>query len=67
MTEAPSPDLPRLLELLAATRDMRRLQRAWFGGDKSRETLAAARAAERRVDLILRAIDTVPLQGSLFK
>jgi hypothetical protein len=50
-------------EFIEAVAEMRRLQRAWFGGDKSRETLAAAKRAEKRVDDLLRG---PPPQGALF-
>ncbi len=50
MTEA------QQLAFIRAVADMRSLQRAWFGGDKSRATLHAAKAAERRVDELLAAI-----------
>jgi hypothetical protein len=53
--------------LLDAVREMRRLQRAWFGGDKSRETLAASKNAERRVDILLGELDSPPAQQGLFK
>lgn len=52
---------------ITAVRDMRRLQKAWFGGDKSRETLNSAKAAERRVDKLLAEIDAPPpVQPDLF-
>ena len=41
---------------IAAVREMRRLQRAWFGGDKSTATLEAAKRAEREVDAQLREL-----------
>lgn len=49
-----------LSRLFAAVKDMRRLQRTWFGGDKSQETLQASKKAERLVDQILRDIDEPP-------
>lgn len=55
-----------LARLVSFACEMRRLQRAWFGGDKSRETLLASKAAERAVDTILAEIDAGrPAQGSL--
>jgi hypothetical protein len=55
-------------EILEAVRVMRERQRAWFGGDKSRETLAASKVAERRVDKLLEALDAgPPAQGALFR
>lgn len=50
--------------LLDAVREMRRIQKAWFGGDKRLETLEASRKAERRVDSILD--DITRGQGALF-
>jgi len=54
--------IPVPLTLLAQVREVRRLQRAWFGGDKSPETLNAARAAERSLDSALVAFDA-PQRG----
>lgn len=66
-------DLTRLekLELtLSEVKRMRELQRAWFGGDKSRRTLEAARAAEQKVDRMIEKLgEQAPLkelQGRLF-
>lgn len=56
----PTPPIPvrrELLELLTLVREMRALQRAWFGGDKRPATLGAARLAERAVDRALARFD----------
>lgn len=55
--------------LIAAVTNMRTHQRAWFGGDKSRERLQSARDAERKVDRLLadvRAGMTLAPQAELF-
>lgn len=38
---------------LEAVQEMRRLQKRWFHGDKSRETLIACKVAEKAVDDLL--------------
>lgn len=50
-------------ELFGAVQTMRRLQRAWFGGDKSRETLEASKRAERLVDRLIAEAESA--QGRL--
>lgn len=50
-------------ELVAA---MRTVQRRWFGGDKSRTTLARSKLLERQVDRVLAEILAPKQQGSLF-
>lgn len=61
---ADAADEPGTSPLVEAVTEMRRLQRLWFGGDKSRETLGAAKRAERRVDELLRGrppqLDLIP-------
>lgn len=52
-----------LRELASAAREMRRHQIAWFGGDKSRETLSAALAAEKRLDRVLADAERVLRAG----
>lgn len=44
-------------ELHDAVREMRRLQRAWFGGDKTEATLVAAKRSEKRVDRLLAELE----------
>jgi hypothetical protein len=57
----------RHLEVLVAVREMRALQREWFAGKRTPEQLAAAKKAERRVDMLLRELDApAPSQASLF-
>ena len=57
-----------LLEALAVdVTEMRRLQKAWFGGDKSSETLHASKRAERAVDAALSRLEAgPPAQRRLF-
>lgn len=50
-------------ELHEAVREMRRLQRAWFGGDRSEATLVAAKRVEKRVDRLLDELEST--QGRL--
>lgn len=50
---------------LTAVAEMRRLQRAWFSGDRSRETLIAAKQAERLVDRML--AEATSTQETLFR
>jgi hypothetical protein len=52
-------------QFVDAVADMRRLQRAWFGGDKSDATLEAAKKAEREVDKMLRGMKDAERQPSL--
>lgn len=51
-------------ELRLAVADMRTLQRRWFGGDRSPATLAASKAAERKVDRLL--LELASPTGDLF-
>jgi hypothetical protein len=62
-----STEAQLLVELVDGVREMRRLQRAWFGGDKSPETLQASKAAERRIDAFLARLAAKPThQPKLF-
>jgi hypothetical protein len=57
--------------ILAAVRDMRRLQKRFFSGDfkgeaERRDVISSAKAAERRVDKMLAELDApAPAQGEL--
>lgn len=59
-----------LQNIATAASVMRLLQLRWFGGDKSRETLQAAKKAERSLDKLLAELDAPatppPPQQKLF-
>jgi hypothetical protein len=59
---------PEQIEHFAAlVREMRRLQKKWFGGDRSTATLHEAKKAERAVDKALEEIESAGEQeGRLF-
>lgn len=42
-----------ITEFVQAVAEMRRLQKAWFAGDRSHSMLIAAKQAEKRVDTLL--------------
>lgn len=60
--------LARLEILVSAVREMREQQRLFFGGDRSRDRVVAAKRAEKRVDALLADLDAAPaeVQPSLF-
>ena len=47
----------RFAHFAALVREMRRLQKRWFGGDRSIATLHDAKKAERAVDKALDELD----------
>lgn len=57
MNETTTTRLDRLEKLASLGRTMRQLQRRWFAGDKSSETLRHSKDAERRFDAALAELD----------
>lgn len=54
-----APD--QLIEFRRAVAEMRRLQKAYFAGDRRAEVLIASRNAERLVDRLLAELDGAQL------